>query len=84
MTAVVIAGLVVIGVGLLLVLAGLGMIWAEFRNAQNLGGTSDLVGKLADLIRALAGQPRSTVLFSFGFLLIFLGGVIAGVGGLTA
>lgn len=79
----VIAGLVIIGTGILLVLIGTLMAWQEFKAARTLGVTS-FVEKLAELLRALAGQPTSTVLFTFGVLLIFLGGAIAGAGGLTA
>lgn len=78
----VVAGLVVMGVGTILVLVGIGFSWSEYRKDKELG-PSGFVQALADLVKAIAGQPRSIVCFTFGTLLIFLGGVIAGVAGLT-
>lgn len=75
-------GIVVIVGGVLMVLVGVVMSWAEFRQRRTLGVTG-FVQALAELVRALASQPTSTVLFTFGTLLIVLGGGIAGVGSLT-
>ncbi|MBO3752519.1 hypothetical protein J5X84_41230 [Streptosporangiaceae bacterium NEAU-GS5] len=79
----VIAGLVIMGVGTLLVFVGVVFSWAEYRGAKTLGA-SDFVKAIADLVRAIAGQPRSVICFAFGTVLIFLGGIVAGVGGLSA
>ena len=79
-----IAGLAVIGVGLLFMLVGLFAAWGEARKRGELGGASGFVEALAKLVEALSGQRTSLVLFTFGTLLVFLGGVILGVGALTA
>lgn len=79
---VIIAGLVIIGLGFILFLVGIYFAWSEFEHTKTLG-PSKFVAALADLIRAIAGQPKSVILFTFGTLLIFLGGIIAGVSGLA-
>jgi len=80
----IVAGLVILGVGTALMIAGIFFSFAEYQKDKELSGPTDFVNALAGLIKALSGQPRSTVCFTFGTLLIFLGGVIAGVAGLTA
>jgi len=74
-------GVSVIGVGLVLMLVGVIIVWGESR--QQLGLASDFVDCLAKLLEALADKCQSTVLFTFGTLLVFLGGLIAGVGELV-
>lgn len=74
-------GVIVIAVGLVFMLFGLYVGWRE--NKGLLGVGSDFMDSLRQLLPVLEGQPFSTVLFTFGILLIFLGGIIAGVGGLT-
>lgn len=83
MTPVIVVGLVVMAAGVLMVLVGIVMAWEEFQSTKTLGAAGFLE-QLANLLKALAGQPKSVVLFTFGTVLIFLGGVIAGVSGLTA
>jgi hypothetical protein len=80
----VVAGLVILGLGAILVLVGVFFSFAEYQKDKELNGPEGFVNALAGLIKALSGEPRSTVCFTFGTLLIFLGGVIAGVAGLTA
>lgn len=78
-------GVAVIAVGLIFMLFGLFVGWREAKKKGKLGKlnlVSDFVNSLKGLIRALADESFSTVLFTFGILLIFLGGVIAGAGGL--
>jgi hypothetical protein len=73
----------VIIVGLVLELAGVAMVWREYSDSRRkLGGAAGFVDSLTKLLAELARHPRSTVLFTFGTLLVFLGGLIAGVGGL--
>lgn len=79
----VVVGSAVILVGLLLILAGLAMAWGEYKQGRSLGGT-EFVQALRDLVVAIAGKRGSLILLTFGTLLVFLGGVIAGVGGLTS
>lgn len=76
-------GASVIIVGLILMLAGVVMVWREWRRARTLSEAAEFVNALTDLLKALGGKPTSTVLFTFGTLLVFLGGLIAGVGGLS-
>ena len=76
-------GVVVIGVGLLFMIFGLFVGWNEAKDSGKLSPVSDFVDSLSQLINAIADKKFSTILFSLGILLIFLGGVIAGVGGLT-
>ncbi|RIT44612.1 hypothetical protein [Mycobacteroides abscessus] len=79
-----ITGIAVIGVGVLLVLFGVGFAWGEFQANRKLdGGATEFVKALTALVKALAKQPRSVVCFTFGTLLIFLGGLISGVTGLV-
>jgi uncharacterized membrane protein len=80
----VVAGLVVLAVGTILVLTGIFFSFAEYQNDKELDGPEGFVKALTGLVKALSGEPRSTVCFTFGTLLIFLGGVIAGVAGLTS
>lgn len=75
-------GVFVILVGLVLVLVGVVMVWQDWRASRSLSQGSDFVTALAELLEALAGKPPSTVLFTFGTLLVFLGGIIAGAQGL--
>jgi hypothetical protein len=85
MVAVTVAGLATISVGLLLVVMGMCFAWREFKERRTLNGdAADFVKSLSELVKALSGQPRSLLCFTFGSLLIFLGGVIAGVSGLTS
>jgi hypothetical protein len=73
-------GISIILVGLVLMLVG--VIFALREAGGVLGGAADFVDALTRLLRALAGRPQSTVLFTFGTLMVFLGGLIAGVSGL--
>jgi hypothetical protein len=79
-----VAGLVIIGVGLLLVLLGSVAAWKEAKQAGLLGEPSDFVSALASLVTALGKARTSVVYFAFGTLLIFLGGVFLGVSELVA
>lgn len=76
-------GVVVIAVGLIFMLVGLVAGWREAKRKGLLSPVSSFVDALTKLLIAAAGQPLSTVLFTFGILLIFLGGIIAGVSGLS-
>lgn len=78
---IVVAGLAVIAVGLLLVLFGIVFAWGEYKREKTLGAT-EFVEALANLLKALAGQPRSVYCFTFGTILIFVGGIMCGVSGL--
>lgn len=84
MTAAEIAGLAVVAVGLTMMLAGTAMALGELRRAGRLGAASDFVDALARLVKALAGQRSSVVLFTFGTLLVFLGAVILGASSLLS
>lgn len=79
----IVAGLVVLGIGAILILSGIFFSFAEYKNNKELSGADSFVDALSGLVKALAGQPRSIVCFAFGTLLIFLGGVIAGISGLA-
>lgn len=76
-------GVVVIAVGLILMLVGVAIAWQEWQDSRRRLGPTEFVNSLAALLKALAGQPTSTALFAFGTLLVFLGGIIAGVGGFS-
>jgi hypothetical protein len=78
-----VVGSVVIGVGLLMILVGVVMAWREYRINRQLGPT-DFVNALKDLVIALANTRPSLALFAFGTLLVFLGGIMAGVAGFTS
>jgi hypothetical protein len=75
-------GTVVIIVGLVFMLAGLVVAIGEFRSRRTLGPTQ-FVKELRLLVVAIADKRLSLLLFTFGILLIMLGGVIAGVAGFT-
>jgi hypothetical protein len=66
----IVAGLVVLGIGVLLVLVGIFFSHAEYKREKELGPTQ-FIEALSGLVKALAGQPRSIVCFTFGTLLIF-------------
>ncbi|HZN73982.1 MAG TPA: hypothetical protein VFC00_20125 [Micromonosporaceae bacterium] len=83
-------GLIVTGIGLLMIVVGLVMAWGEYRARRSTLGPSDVVNALAGLIRelrlllnSLGDKPPSLVLFTFGFLLVVVGAIIAGLGGLA-
>jgi hypothetical protein len=65
-------------------LVGLVAAWREAQKRGTLGSAADFVGNLAKLVEALGGQATSVVLFAFGTLLVFLGGVILGVSALLS
>jgi hypothetical protein len=71
-----IAGLAVIGVGLLLILVGLVAGWKEAKKRGTLGQAGDFAKGLAEIVKALGGQPTSVVFFTFGTLLVFIGSLI--------
>lgn len=73
-------GISVIAVGLVLVLIGAGM---ALREGGILGEASDFVDSLTNLVHEIADKRPSLALFTFGTLLVFLGGIIAGVAGLS-
>lgn len=87
-----IAALVVIGVGVLLILAGLCMSLAERprRSSDHPGvearelGLSDTLDALQRLVVALADHPIGIRLIVLGIVCIMVGGVLGGVAGLTA
>lgn len=77
-------GLAVIAVGLIFMLVGLFVALQEYKRRGLLGnGTAKFIDSLAKLVQVLADKPLSLKLFAFGTLLVFIGGTIAGVGGLT-
>jgi hypothetical protein len=78
-----VAGIVVIGVGILLILSGLFFAWDEYKQRKTLG-SADFVRAVRDLVVAIAesGKP-SLACFSFGTVLIVIGGIISGVSGLA-
>jgi hypothetical protein len=75
-------GVVVIAVGLILMLVGVAITWKDYRAAKDLG-PAKFLEKLSEFAVIMAKSPPNIVLFSFGTLLVFLGGIIAGVGGLV-
>jgi hypothetical protein len=79
----IVAGLVILGIGAVLIIFGIFFSLAEYKKEKELGDAASFVDSLAGLVKAISGQPRSVVFFTFGTLLIFLGGIIAGVSGLT-
>jgi hypothetical protein len=80
--ALAIAGICVIGVGVILSLLGAFLAWKEYQARKRLGGAEGFVNALTEFVKAVADKSPSIFLISFGALFIFLGGVIAGVGGL--
>jgi hypothetical protein len=54
------AGLVVIGVGVLMIPVGIAVAWGEYQQSRLLGPTR-FVESLTNLVRALSGQSRSTI-----------------------
>ena len=85
-----IASLVVIGVGVLLILAGLYVSLTERSappghpgvEARELG-LSDTIDALQRLVVALAAHPIGIRLIVLGILCVIVGGVLGGVAGLT-
>jgi hypothetical protein len=77
-----ITGIVVIGVGILLVLLGAFFALDEYKQRRKLG-SADFVRAVKELVVAIAesGKP-SLAFFSFGTILIVIGGIISGVSGL--
>ena len=84
MSTVEIAGLACVFVGLLMMLAGIVAALGEARRRGTLSEATDFIDKLAKLVEVLSEQRTSIVLFAFGTLLIFLGGLFLGVSGLTS
>lgn len=82
--ALVVAGICVIGVGVILGLLGAILAWKEYQARKTMGGVEGFVKALTEFVKAVADKSPSLGLMSFGVLFVFLGGVIAGVGGLTA
>jgi hypothetical protein len=78
-----IAGLAIIGVGLLLILVGMVAGWREAKMAGTLGQASDFAKALAEVVRALGGQPTSVVFFTFGTLLVFIGFLVLAGGAIV-
>lgn len=81
-----IAGLAVVGVGLLLILLGAVAAWKEARRAGLMSQASDLIDSLTGLVKAL-GAPNmrtSMIYFAFGTLLVIIGGVFLGISDLVA
>ena len=82
-----IAGLVVIGVGLALVIAGTVLAWKEesarLKRDAVKGPVTDFVSGLAKLMDSLAKHPVGVRLVVLGIVLVFIGGVMAGVSGLA-
>lgn len=66
----------VIGVGLLLILAGMAAGWKEARKGGRLSQAANFAKALAEIVKALGGQPTSVVFLTFGTLLVFIGFVI--------
>lgn len=71
----------VTGIGLLLILAGMVVGWREAKKAGRLGQAGDFARALAEVVKALGGQPTSVVFFTFGTLLVFIGFLILVGGG---
>ena len=78
MSTVEIAGLACVFVGLLMMLAGIVAALGEARRRGTLSDATDFIGKLAKLVEVLSEQRTSIVLFTFGTLLVFLGGLFLG------
>lgn len=86
-----VAALVVIGVGVLLILAGLFLSVTEGRRSSDHPGVdaralglSETIDALQRLVIALAGHPIGIRLIVLGIVCILVGGVLGGVAGLTA
>jgi hypothetical protein len=77
-----IAGLATVAVGLAMMLGGLLVALRKARRDGELGA-SDFVSSVAELVGALSGQNTSLVLFSFGTVMVFLGGLLLGVAGVA-
>jgi hypothetical protein len=78
----IVTGIVVIGVGVLLTLLGAIVAWGEFRQRRRMGVATGFLKALTEFVRVVADKRPSLGLMAFGVLLVFLGGVIAGVSGL--
>ena len=77
-----IAGIVVICAGILLVLLGMFFALDEYKQRKTLG-PADFVRAVKELVVAIAEADRpSLACFSFGTILIVIGGIISGVSGL--
>jgi hypothetical protein len=77
-----IVGIIVIGVGILLIFLGMFFALDEYKQRRTLG-PADFVRAVKELVVAIAesGKP-SLACFSFGTILIVIGGIISGVSGL--
>src|SRR5438045_2667668 len=75
------AGMAVIVVGLILILAGMSMVWRAEKGRQT-RGPAEFVDALTHLVEALSKHPIGIRLVVFGVLLVFLGGVISTAGAL--
>lgn len=84
MKAVSIAGIAVMVVGLLLILEGGVLAWGEYKRRKTYGGAAEFVNAVKDLVVAIAESGRPSLgCFAFGTILVFIGGIVAGVGGLA-
>ena len=83
-TALQIAGLVVIGVGVILVLVGTGLAARAEAAIQEDKGFADVIKGLAQLADALAKHTVGVRLVFLGILLILIGGVFCGATALAA
>lgn len=82
-TAVQIAGLVVIGVGLALIVLGMVFAWREYQQRRTLGPTK-FVKEVRKLVVAIAESDRPSLgCFAFGTILVLVGGIISGVNALA-
>ncbi len=77
-------GVTVIAVGIILILVGVAIAWGESKRLLGVKELTGFVNALTELVKAIADKRLSLSLFVFGTLLIVIGGVIAGVGGLSA
>jgi uncharacterized membrane protein len=88
MHAMAVAGLVVIGVGLLLILIGTYMTLVDWKRKlegkpqAERNALSGALKGLAKLVTALKDYPPGQKLIVWGIVLLFVGGVIGGVSGL--
>lgn len=92
MTAVSIAGLAVLGLGVLMIIPGTLMIifdWQTDRARQRQEAVhieaqalADTINALAKLVRALKGASQGMQLIVFGIILLLIGAALAGFGSL--
>jgi len=84
MTAPEIAGLAIVGVGLVLMLVAMVAALRESRMSGRLSAAADFIDALRKLVEQLANGRTSLVLFAFGTIMVFLGGVVVVGGDLLA